>query len=36
MTALKKNADDIIVDSEIGQATIVRMIFFNDQGGDAG
>jgi anti-sigma regulatory factor (Ser/Thr protein kinase) len=33
---MKKNADDIIVDSEIGQGTIVRMVFFIDKGGDAG
>jgi anti-sigma regulatory factor (Ser/Thr protein kinase) len=33
---MKKNADDIIVDSENGQGTCVRMVFFIDKGGDAG
>jgi anti-sigma regulatory factor (Ser/Thr protein kinase) len=33
---MKKNADDIIVESEKGQGTRVRMIFFTDKGGDAG
>ena len=28
---MKKNADDIIVDSEEGQGTCVRMVFFIDQ-----
>ena len=32
---MKKNADDIIVESEKGQGTRVRMVFFIDQGGDA-
>ena len=33
---MKKNADDIIVESEKGQGTRVRMVFFIDKGGDAG
>jgi len=33
---MKKNADDIIVESEKGQGTRVRMVFFTDKGGDAG
>ena len=33
---MKKNADDIIVESEKGQGTRVRMVFFVDKGGDAG
>jgi len=33
---MKKNADDIIVESEKGQGTRVRMVFFNDRGGDPG
>ena len=32
---MKKNADDIIVESEKGLGTRVRMVFFIDQGGDA-
>jgi serine/threonine-protein kinase RsbT len=32
---MKKNADDIIVESEEGQGTRVRMVFFIEQGGDA-
>ena len=33
---MKKNADNIIVESEKGQGTRVRMVFFIDKGGDAG
>ena len=33
---MKKNCDEITVDSEEGQGTHVRMVFFIDQGGDAG
>jgi anti-sigma regulatory factor (Ser/Thr protein kinase) len=33
---MKKNADDIIVDSEKGQGTCVRMALFVGKGGDAG
>jgi len=33
---MKKNADDIIVESEKGQGTRVRMVFFIDNGGGAG
>jgi anti-sigma regulatory factor (Ser/Thr protein kinase) len=33
---MKKNADDIIVESEKGQGTRIRMVFFIDKGGDAG
>jgi anti-sigma regulatory factor (Ser/Thr protein kinase) len=33
---MKKNADDIIVESEKGQGTHVRMVFFIDKGGDGG
>ena len=33
---MKKNADDISVESEKGQGTRVRMVFFTDKGGDAG
>jgi anti-sigma regulatory factor (Ser/Thr protein kinase) len=33
---MKKNADDIIVESEKGQGTRIRMVFFIDTGGDAG
>jgi len=33
---MKKNADDIIVESEKGNGTRVRMVFFSDRGGDAG
>jgi anti-sigma regulatory factor (Ser/Thr protein kinase) len=33
---MKKNADDIIVASEKGQGTRIRMVFFIDKGGDAG
>ncbi len=33
---MKKNADEITVDSERGQGTRVRMVFFIDKGGDAG
>ena len=33
---MKKNADKITVDSERGQGTHVRMVFFIDKGGDAG
>jgi len=32
---MKKNADDIIVESEKDQGTRVRMVFFIEQGGDA-
>ena len=32
---MKKNADDIIVESEKGQGTRVRMVFSIEQGGDA-
>ena len=32
---MKKNADDIIVESEKGQGTRVRMVFFIEQGGEA-
>ena len=32
---MKKNADDIVVDSERGQGTRIRMVFFIGQGGDA-
>ena len=35
MPNMKKNADDIIVESEKGQGTRVRMVFFIEQGGDA-
>ena len=31
---MKKNADDIIVESEKGQETCVRMMFFIDKGGN--
>ena len=33
---MKKNADEISVDSDIGQGTRVRMVFFIDKGGDGG
>ena len=33
---MKKNADDIIVESEKGQETRIRMVFFIDKGGDDG
>jgi len=33
---MKKNADDIIVESEKGQGTRIRMVFYMDKGGDAG
>ena len=33
---MKKNADDIIVESEKDQGTRVRMVFFIDKGGDDG
>ena len=33
---MKKNADDLIVESEKGQGTRVRMVFFIHQGSDAG
>jgi serine/threonine-protein kinase RsbT len=33
---MKKNADDIIVESEKGRGTRVRMVFFIDRGGDPG
>ena len=33
---MKKNADDIIVESEKDQGTCVRMVFFIDKGGDGG
>ncbi len=33
---MKKNADDIIVESEKGHGTRIRMVFFIDKGGDAG
>ena len=33
---MKKNADDIAVDSEEGQGTRVRMVFYIDKGGDGG
>ena len=33
---MKKNADDIVVDSEKGHGTRVRMVFFSDKGGDDG
>ena len=33
---MKKNCDEITVDSEEGQGTHVRMVFFVDKGGDAG
>ena len=33
---MKKNADDIIVESEKDQGTRVRMVFFIDKGGDGG
>ena len=33
---MKKNADEIVVESERGQGTWVRMVFFTDTGGDAG
>jgi hypothetical protein len=29
---MKKNADDIIVESEKGQGTCIRMVFFIDKG----
>jgi anti-sigma regulatory factor (Ser/Thr protein kinase) len=32
---MKKNADDIVVDSERGQGTRIRMVFFIGKGGDA-
>ena len=31
---MKKNADDIIVESEKGHGTRIRMVFFSDKGGD--
>jgi anti-sigma regulatory factor (Ser/Thr protein kinase) len=31
---MKKNADDIIVESEKGQGTCIRMVFFIDKGGN--
>ena len=31
---MKKNADDIIVESEKGQGTRVRLLFYIDRGGD--
>jgi anti-sigma regulatory factor (Ser/Thr protein kinase) len=33
---MKKNADDIIVESEPGNGTRVRMVFLNNKGGDDG
>jgi serine/threonine-protein kinase RsbT len=33
---MKKNADDITVESEKGRGTRVRMVFFIDRGGDPG
>ncbi len=33
---MKKNSDDIIVESEKDQGTRVRMVFFIDKGGDDG
>ena len=33
---MKKNADDIIVESEKDQGTCVRMVFLIDKGGDGG
>jgi serine/threonine-protein kinase RsbT len=33
---MKKNSDEISVESEKGQGTHVRMVFFFDKGGDAG
>jgi anti-sigma regulatory factor (Ser/Thr protein kinase) len=33
---MKKNADDIIVESEKGRGTRVRMVFYIDRGGDPG
>ena len=33
---MKKNADDIIVESEKGLGTRIRMVFFSRQGGDDG
>jgi anti-sigma regulatory factor (Ser/Thr protein kinase) len=33
---MKKNCDEIIVESEKGQGTHLRMVFFIDKGGDAG
>ena len=33
---MKKNADDIIVESEKDRGTRVRMVFFIDKGGDDG
>ena len=33
---MKKNADEITVDSDKGQGTRVRMVFFIDKGGDGG
>jgi anti-sigma regulatory factor (Ser/Thr protein kinase) len=32
---MKKNADEIVVDSESGQGTHIRMVFFIGKGGDA-
>ena len=32
---MKKNSDDITVESEKGQGTLVRMVFFLRKGGDA-
>ncbi len=32
---MKKNSDDITVESEKGQGTLVRMVFFLSKGGDA-
>jgi len=33
---MKKNADDIVVESEKGHGTRIRMVFFIDKGGDDG
>jgi serine/threonine-protein kinase RsbT len=33
---MKKNSDEITVESEKGQGTQVRMVFFFDRGGEAG
>ena len=33
---MKKNADDIMVESEKGHGTRVRMVFFSNKGGDDG
>jgi len=33
---MKKNADDIVVESEKGHGTRIRMVFFREKGGDDG